>query len=174
MPTSQPHLCGYLEILFKVRGVCTAMFERFTEKAIKVIMLAQEEARRLGHNFVGTEQILLGLIGEGTGIAAKTLKSMGVNLKDARQEVEKIIGRLEQGVFTWAEWAEALSREVHRPGRAADGADYFDCWVAALSMLLSERGVASEGEQAALSDRWARAAEATPHGKPILLENAPA
>ncbi len=69
------------------------MFERFTEKAIKVIMLAQEEARRLGHNFVGTEQVLLGLIGEGTGIAAKTLKSMGVTLKDARVEVEKIIGR---------------------------------------------------------------------------------
>nr|QUE29737.1 ClpC [Erythrotrichia carnea] len=69
------------------------MFERFTEKAIKVIMLAQEEARRLGHNFVGTEQILLGLIGEGTGIAAQVLKSMNVNLKDARIEVEKIIGR---------------------------------------------------------------------------------
>jgi ATP-dependent Clp protease ATP-binding subunit ClpC len=69
------------------------MFERFTEKAIKVIMLAQEEARRLGHNFVGTEQILLGLIGEGTGVAAKVLKSMGANLKDARVEVEKIIGR---------------------------------------------------------------------------------
>ena len=69
------------------------MFERFTEKAIKVIMLAQEEARRLGHNFVGTEQILLGLIGEGTGIGPKVLKLMGVNLKDARVEVEKIIGR---------------------------------------------------------------------------------
>ena len=69
------------------------MFERFTEKAIKVIMLAQEEARRLGHNFVGTEQVLLGLIGEGTGVAAKTLKAMGVTLKDARVEVEKIIGR---------------------------------------------------------------------------------
>ena len=69
------------------------MFERFTEKAIRVIMLAQEEARRLGHNFVGTEQVLLGLIGEGTGIAAKTLKSMGVNIKDARAQVEKIIGR---------------------------------------------------------------------------------
>ncbi|MBQ7450461.1 ATP-dependent Clp protease ATP-binding subunit [bacterium] len=69
------------------------MFERFTEKAIKAIMLGQEEARRLGHNFVGTEQVLLGLIGEGTGVAAKTLKSMGVNLKDARAEVEKIIGR---------------------------------------------------------------------------------
>ena len=63
---------------------CRAMFERFTEKAIKVVMLAQEEARRLGHNFVGTEQLLLGLIGESTGIAAKVLKSMGVNLKDAR------------------------------------------------------------------------------------------
>ena len=69
------------------------MFERFTEKAIKVIMLAQEEARRLGHNFVGTEQVLLGLIGEGTGVASKTLKSMGITLKDARAEVEKIIGR---------------------------------------------------------------------------------
>jgi len=69
------------------------MFERFTEKAIKVIMHAQEEARRLGHNFVGTEQILLGLIGEGTGVAAKVLKSLGVNLKDSRIEVEKIIGR---------------------------------------------------------------------------------
>jgi ATP-dependent Clp protease ATP-binding subunit ClpC len=75
------------------RAVVRAMFERFTEKAIKVVMLAQEEARRLGHNFVGTEQILLGLIGEGTGIAAKVLKSMGINLKDARVEIEKIIGR---------------------------------------------------------------------------------
>jgi ATP-dependent Clp protease ATP-binding subunit ClpA len=69
------------------------MFERFTEKAINVIMLAQEEAKRLGHNFVGTEQILLGLIGEGTGIGAKALKSFGVNLKDARAVVEKIIHR---------------------------------------------------------------------------------
>jgi ATP-dependent Clp protease ATP-binding subunit ClpC len=69
------------------------MFERFTEKAIKVVMLAQEEARRLGHNFVGTEQILLGLIGESTGIAAKVLKAMGITLKEARIEVEKIIGR---------------------------------------------------------------------------------
>ena len=68
------------------------MFGRFTQKTIKVIMLAQEESRRMGHNFVGTESILLGLIGENTGIAAKTLKSVGVNLKDARSYVEKIIG----------------------------------------------------------------------------------
>lgn len=69
------------------------MFERFTEKAIKVIMLAQEESRRLGHNFVGTEQILLGLIGERTGTAAIMLRNCGVTLKAARTEVEKIIGR---------------------------------------------------------------------------------
>ncbi len=69
------------------------MFERFTVEAFKVIMISQEESRRLGHNFVGTEQILLGSIGQGTGIAAKVLKSMGVNLEDARIEVEKIVGR---------------------------------------------------------------------------------
>ena len=69
------------------------MFERFTEKAIKVVMLSQEESRRLGHNFVGTEQILLGLIGEGSGVGPKILKSMGIKLKEARIEVEKIIGR---------------------------------------------------------------------------------
>ncbi len=69
------------------------MFEHFTSEAIKVIMLAQEEARRLGHNFVGTEQILLGLLGEGTGVAAKVLSDLGVTLKDARREVERIIGR---------------------------------------------------------------------------------
>jgi len=69
------------------------MFEHFTSEAIKVVMLAQEEARRLGHNFVGTEQILLGLLGEETGVAAKVLTDMGVTLRDARREVEKIIGR---------------------------------------------------------------------------------
>jgi ATP-dependent Clp protease ATP-binding subunit ClpA len=69
------------------------MYEHFTEKAIKVIMLAQEESRSLGHNFVATEQILLGLIGEGTGIASGVLRSKGVSLKAARIEVEKIIGR---------------------------------------------------------------------------------
>lgn len=69
------------------------MFERFTEKALQVIMLAQEESRRLGHNFVGTEQILLGLIGENSGVAFKALKSAGVKIKDARLEVERIVGR---------------------------------------------------------------------------------
>ncbi|MCT7949095.1 ATP-dependent Clp protease ATP-binding subunit [Ancylothrix sp. C2] len=69
------------------------MFERFTQQAIKVILLAQEEARRLKQNFVGTEQVLLGIIGEGTSKAAKLLGEQGVNLKKSRIEVEKIIGR---------------------------------------------------------------------------------
>jgi ATP-dependent Clp protease ATP-binding subunit ClpC len=73
--------------------VTRAIFDRFTEKAVKVIMLAQEEARRLSHPTVGSEQILLGLLREGTGIGAKALRSAGLNLKDARVEVEKIVGR---------------------------------------------------------------------------------
>ena len=69
------------------------MFEKFTEGAIKVIMLSQEEARRMGHNFVGTEQILLGLIGQRHGIGAKALKKMKVSLRKARKEIELYIGR---------------------------------------------------------------------------------
>ncbi len=69
------------------------MFERFTEKAIKVIILAQEEAHRLGHNFVGAEFIFLGLIGEATGIASQVLRQQGITLKNARIEVEKILGK---------------------------------------------------------------------------------
>ncbi|MCP2727471.1 ATP-dependent Clp protease ATP-binding subunit [Limnofasciculus baicalensis] len=69
------------------------MFEHFTDRAIKAIMLAQEEARRLGHNLVGTEQILLGLIGEGTSIAAIVLKELGITLEPTRKLVAQIIGR---------------------------------------------------------------------------------
>lgn len=70
-----------------------SMFERFTAKATRVIVLAQNEGSRLGYQFVGTEQILIGLIAEGTGIGGKVLKSAGVTLEAAQTEVEKIIGR---------------------------------------------------------------------------------
>jgi nitrile hydratase accessory protein len=79
----------------------------------------------------------------------------------------------ERGLFTWSEWAENLSRELHKPGRAEDGSDYFDCWVAALSALLVSRGVADADAILGLQQSWQRAAEATPHGKPISLENDP-
>ncbi|PRQ11526.1 NDP-hexose 4-ketoreductase [Corynebacterium sp. 13CS0277] len=68
------------------------MFERFTDRARRVIVLAQEEARNLNHNYIGTEHILLGLIAEGEGVAAKALESMGISLSAVRQEVEDIIG----------------------------------------------------------------------------------
>ena len=69
------------------------MFERFTEGAIKVIMLSQEEARKMGHNFVGTEQILLGVIGQRHGIGALSLRRIRIGLKRTRKEIESYIGR---------------------------------------------------------------------------------
>jgi ATP-dependent Clp protease ATP-binding subunit ClpC len=72
------------------------MFERFTERARRVVVLAQEEARMLDHNWIGTEHILLGLIREGEGVAAKTLESLGISLDAVRQQVEEIIGQGQQ------------------------------------------------------------------------------
>ncbi len=68
------------------------MFERFTDRARRVVVLAQEEARMLNHNYIGTEHLLLGLIHEGEGIAAKALESMGVTLSAVREQVQDIIG----------------------------------------------------------------------------------
>lgn len=79
----------------------------------------------------------------------------------------------ERGLFTWSEWAETLSAELHKLGRAVDGSDYFDCWVAALSLLLVNKGIADAGAILSLQESWQRAAEATPHGKPIELSNDP-
>ncbi|WP_046633642.1 nitrile hydratase accessory protein [Neorhizobium galegae] len=79
----------------------------------------------------------------------------------------------ERGLFSWSEWAEALSGEVHKPGRAEDGSDYFDCWVAALSALLVDKGIADGETIFKLQQSWQRAAEATPHGRPIELANDP-
>ena len=69
------------------------MFERFTDKARRVVVLAQEEARMLNHNYIGTEHILLGLIHEGEGVAAKALESLNISLEAVRQQVEEIIGQ---------------------------------------------------------------------------------
>jgi len=72
------------------------MFERFSDEARRVVVLAQEEARMLNHNYIGTEHILLGLIREGGGVAARTLESLGISLDAVRQQVEEIIGRGQQ------------------------------------------------------------------------------
>jgi ATP-dependent Clp protease ATP-binding subunit ClpC len=68
------------------------VFERFTDRARRVVVLAQEEARLLNHNYIGTEHLLLGLIHEGEGVAARALESLGISLESVRSEVEEIIG----------------------------------------------------------------------------------
>jgi ATP-dependent Clp protease ATP-binding subunit ClpC len=69
------------------------MFERFTDRARRVIVLAQEEARRLNHNYIGTEHFLLALLYEGEGVGARALESLGISHDEVRQQIEEIIGR---------------------------------------------------------------------------------
>src|SRR5690606_3242323 len=73
-----------------------AMFERFTDRARRVVVLAQEEAKMLNHNYIGTEHILLGLIHEGEGVAAKALESLDISLDSVREQVQDIIGQGQQ------------------------------------------------------------------------------
>ena len=99
-----------------------SMWEPFTERARRSIVLAQEEAQRLGNNYIGTEHILLGIISEGESLAAKVLESLGVNLAKVRQEVEAIVGRggqtvQQEMVFTPAR--QARDRTRLRRGAAA-------------------------------------------------------
>mmetsp|Transcript_67005 Transcript_67005/g.216607 ORF Transcript_67005/g.216607 Transcript_67005/m.216607 type:complete len:1085 (-) Transcript_67005:158-3412(-) len=76
-----------------VASSMSMMFERFNEKAIKAVMMAQEESRRLGHNYVGTEMLLVGVLAENTGLAARVLRKLGANLKEVKKAVEDLVGR---------------------------------------------------------------------------------
>ncbi len=84
-----------------------------------------------------------------------------------------VVALHERGVFSWGEWAERLSAEVKQHEAASDGSDYYERWLAALERLLAEKGLAGHDEVDAVTAAWERAAHATPHGKPILLENDP-
>src|SRR5206468_2203506 len=77
----------------------TDRFDKFTERARKVLQLAQEEAQRFNHNYIGTEHILLGLVREGDGVAARVLANLGVTLEDARAKVEAAVGRGEHATM---------------------------------------------------------------------------
>lgn len=79
----------------------------------------------------------------------------------------------DNGLFSWDEWARALSTEVKGPEAAPDGHDYYERWLAALEKLLAAKGFAGTNEIDAMALAWSRAALATPHGRPILLENDP-
>src|ERR1700677_2284044 len=77
----------------RARRAARSMFERFTDRARRVVVFAQQEARGLDHDYIGPEHILLGLVHEGAGVAPKALESLGISLDTVRQQVEEIIGR---------------------------------------------------------------------------------
>lgn len=116
-----------------------------SERASKVMVLAKEEAWRLGHNFIGTEQILLGILAEGTGIASNVLRGMGVTLKDARIEAEKLIGR---GSGFCTEEVPRTPRALEAMELSADEAKQFGCKDIGDEQLLL--GLIREGEGVAL------------------------
>lgn len=89
------------------------------------------------------------------------------------QAFAMVVALHERGVFSWSEWAEALSAEVKRPSAAVDGHDYYEHWLTALEKLLAQKSVTERGDVDALAAAWRRAAHATPHGKPIELANDP-
>ncbi len=125
------------------------MVERLTEKSIKVIMLAQDESRRLGHSFVCTEQILLGTLRLGTipgetSVAAKILESEKVTLEQARIEVEKIIGRgSDFAIDRCYRFTSKADRAINLAGEEAErlGHNYLDAGHLMLGMLRVEDGI---------------------------------
>lgn len=84
-----------------------------------------------------------------------------------------VVGLHEQGVFTWSEWAQVLSNELKRPEAAPDGSDYYRCWLRALEQILAQKQIADKVQIESVAAAWTRAAHATPHGEPILLQNDP-
>jgi ATP-dependent Clp protease ATP-binding subunit ClpC len=122
------------------------MFERFTNRARRVVVLAQEEARLLNHNYIGTEHILLGLIHDGEGAAAKALHSLGLSLEAVRHQVEEIIGKGQQAPsgnipFTprGKKVLELSSREAKKLGHKHIGTGHL-----LLGLIRERRGVAAQ------------------------------
>ena len=103
------------------------MWEPFTERARRSIVLAQEEAQRLGNNYIGTEHILLGIISEGESLAAKVLESLGVNLAKVRQEVEAIVGRGGQTVQQEMVFTPRAKRVIELAFEEARQRPYWEC-----------------------------------------------
>jgi ATP-dependent Clp protease ATP-binding subunit ClpC len=122
------------------------MFERFTDRARRVVVLAQEEARILGHNYIGPEHILLGLIHEGSGVAAKVLESLGISQETVRQRVEEAIGRGEQaqsGHIPFTPQAKKLLESSLRESRAL-GHSYIGTEHILLALIGQGDGVAAQ------------------------------
>jgi ATP-dependent Clp protease ATP-binding subunit ClpC len=122
------------------------MFERFTDRARRVIVLAQEEARMLDHNYIGTEHILLGLIHEGTGVAAKALESLDISLDVVRQQVEEIIGRGQETPSGHIPFTPRAKKVLELTQREAQqlGHDYIGTEHILLGLIREGSGVAAQ------------------------------
>ena len=122
------------------------MFERFTERARRVVVLAQDEARMLNHDWIGTEHLLLGLIEEGGGVAARALESLGISLDAVRRQVEEIIGRGEQAPpehMPFTPRAKKVLELALREARAL-GHDYIGTEHILLGLIREGDGVAAQ------------------------------
>jgi ATP-dependent Clp protease ATP-binding subunit ClpA len=122
------------------------MFERFTDQARRVVVLAQDEARMLRHNYIGTEHILLGLIREGQGVAARALESLGISLEVVRQHVEEIIGQgqgPQQGHIPFTPRAKKVLELSLREARQL-GHDYIGTEHILLGLIREGQGVAAQ------------------------------
>jgi hypothetical protein len=122
------------------------MFERFTDRARRVIVLAQREARRLSHNYIGTEHILLGLVDEGEGVAAKALDSLGISLTAVRQQVEEIIGRGQEAASGHIPFTPRAKKVLELSLREALqlGDNYIDTEHILLALIREGDGVAAQ------------------------------
>src|ERR1700722_14956299 len=122
------------------------MFERFTDRARRVVVLAQEEARMLNHNYIGTEHLLLGLIHEGQGVAARALGSLGVSLEAVRAQGEQIIGQGQEapsGHIPFPPRAKKVLELSLRESRQL-GHDYIGTEHLLLGLLREGEGVAAQ------------------------------
>ena len=122
------------------------MFERFTDRARRVVVLAQEEARMLNHNYIGTEHILLGLIHEGEGLAAKALESLGISLDAVRQQVEEIIGQGQQAPSGHIPFTPRAKKVLELTRREAEqlGHNYIGTEHILLGLIREGNGVAAQ------------------------------
>jgi ClpA/ClpB-like protein/UvrB/UvrC motif-containing protein len=122
------------------------MFQKFSDPARRVVVLAQEEARRLDHNYIGTEHILLGLIREGEGVAAEALKSLGIRLDPVRQQVEEIIGRGQEALQGHIPFTPQAKKVLELSLREALqlGHDYIGTEHILLGLLREGGGVAAQ------------------------------
>jgi ATP-dependent Clp protease ATP-binding subunit ClpC len=122
------------------------MFERFTDRARRVVVLAQEEARMLNHNYIGTEHILLGLIHEGEGVAARALESLGISLEAVRQQVEEIIGQGQQAPSGHIEFTPRVKKVLELSLREAKGLghNYIGTEHILLGLIREGEGVAAQ------------------------------